>query len=343
MTEDPRKDDPARQGPAIFRGDDPALAAPAPSPAEAPPPVEEDEAPTPAMTRAAQLAAGKPSGWAGRLLWSAAAGLVTLALSVWAWDFVTGLLERFPLLGWLAAALIAAIGVALAAVALRETAALARLGKVDDLRRKAEAALRGGDRAEALAAVEGLETLYSSRPDLDWARDRVAQRRGDLVDADSLVTLAEREYLAGLDAQARAAVESASRQVAGATAFMPVAVVDVIAALGLNMRMIRRIAEIYGGRAGTLGSWRLLKEVASHLVATGAVAVGDDLLGPVLGGGALAKISRRFGEGLVNGALTARVGVAAIEVCRPLPFHALPRPRARSLVARALAGFVPSR
>jgi putative membrane protein len=67
--------------------------------------------------------------------------------------------------------------------------------------------------------------------------------------------------------------------------------------------------------------------------------VGDDVLGPVLGGGAVAKLSRRFGEGLVNGALTARVGVSAMEICRPLPFAALKRPRTSQLVARALKGF----
>ncbi|MDP2740983.1 MAG: DUF697 domain-containing protein, partial [Pseudorhodobacter sp.] len=42
--------------------------------------------------------------------------------------------------------------------------------------------------------------------------------------------------------------------------------------------------------------------------------------------------------GVVNGALTARVGVAAMEVCRPLPFVAAPRPRVANLVSRALAG-----
>jgi putative membrane protein len=52
----------------------------------------------------------------------------------------------------------------------------------------------------------------------------------------------------------------------------------------------------------------------------------------------VAKLSRRFGEGVVNGALTARVGVAAIEVCRPLPFVAAPRPRVAALIGRALTG-----
>ena len=102
--------------------------------------------------------------------------------------------------------------------------------------------------------------------------------------------------------------------------------------------MIRRIAEIYGGRSGTFGAWRLTRAVVTHLVATGAVAVGDDLIGSVGGGTILSKLSRRFGEGIINGALTARVGVAAMEVCRPLPFGAGRRPRVTKLVQRALTG-----
>ena len=79
-------------------------------------------------------------------------------------------------------------------------------------------------------------------------------------------------------------------------------------------------------------------QVAAHLVATGAVAIGDDLIGSIAGGGVLSKLSRRFGEGVINGALTARVGVAAMEVCRPMPFDAVPRPNASALVRDALTG-----
>ncbi len=102
--------------------------------------------------------------------------------------------------------------------------------------------------------------------------------------------------------------------------------------------MIRRIAEIYGGRSGTLGAWRLTRAVLTHLVATGAVAVGDDLIHSVAGGSLLSQVSRRFGEGIVNGALTARVGVAALEVCRPLPFVGTRRPSVSRIVRRSLTG-----
>ena len=122
------------------------------------------------------------------------------------------------------------------------------------------------------------------------------------------------------------------------TALVPLALADVVTALAANLRMIRRIAELYGGRSGVLGNWRLTKTVMTHLVATGVVAVGDDMIHSVAGGTVLSKLSRRFGEGVVNGALTSRVGVAAMEVCRPLPFRALPRPKVSNLVARGLKG-----
>jgi putative membrane protein len=126
--------------------------------------------------------------------------------------------------------------------------------------------------------------------------------------------------------------------VATVTALVPLAFADVIAALTANLRMIRRIAEIYGGRSGRLGTMRLTRAVFTHLVATGAVAVGEDLIGTVAGGSLLTRVSRRFGEGVVNGALTARVGVAAMEVCRPMPFRAVRRPSVTAILQRALTG-----
>ncbi len=216
--------------------------------------------------------------------------------------------------------------------------AWARFGRIDAISRHAAAALADDDLAAAQATVDHLVALYARRPETEWARTRLAERRGESFDAATVLALAETELLAPLDQQARREIEAASRTVAAATALIPLALADVIAALGANLRMIRRMAEIYGGRAGAVGGWRLARTVVAHLIATGAVAAGDDLIHTVAGGGVLAKLSRRFGEGVINGALTARVGVAAMEVCRPLPFISQPRPRVGNLVSRGLKG-----
>ena len=102
--------------------------------------------------------------------------------------------------------------------------------------------------------------------------------------------------------------------------------------------MIRRIGEIYGGRSGPVGSWRLLRSVSAHLLTTGALAVGDDWLGSVFGGNLLSRLSRRFGEVMVNAALTARVGRAAIDVYRPMPFNMQEHPKISVVLRRALTG-----
>lgn len=313
------------------------------TPADAPP---VPDAPMPpatgqTMQTLARLGARRPSRLV-RWFWALLVSLVGFIASVAAWDFVTGLLSRNPYLGYAALGLTALFVLTLLGLALRELAALARLRRLDGIHKAAEAATTGGSRKDAQGVTDQLMRLYAGRDDLDWYRARFAENAGDQLDATALLDLAEGELMAPLDAAARAEVEAAARQVATVTAIVPLALADLIAALTANLRMIRRIAEIYGGRAGTLGSWRLTRTVLTHLVATGAVAVGDDLIGSVAGGGVLSKLSRRFGEGIINGALTARVGIAAIEVCRPLPFRRLDRPRVTSLVKRALTGLFPS-
>jgi putative membrane protein len=293
-----------------------------------------------AMQAAAGLAARPPSRVA-RAFWGALAALVGMGVSLALWDFVTGLLTRAPVLGWAALGLTAlAIG-ALSVMALREWAAFARLSRLDGLRREAEAALASGDAGAAKTAVQRIDRLYAGRADMEWPRARLAERLPDTFDADAALGLAEDTLMAPLDAAAEREVEAAARQVAAVTALVPLALADVAVALAANLRMVRRVAEVYGGRSGALGSWRVLRAVFAHLVATGAVAVGDDLIGSVAGGGLLSKVSRRFGEGVVNGALTARVGVAAIEVCRPLPFVRRARPSVTGLMRRAVTGLFP--
>lgn len=304
------------------------------------PPVPDHDLPPPtgqAMQTMAVLAARRPSRlW--RLFWSTLVVLLGFILSLATWDYVTGLIQRNPILGTVALGLVGLFLLAALLLALREAVGYARLARLDGVRAEAEAALASGTLEDARRVADRIDRLYAGRADLRWGRARLAERRDEIFDADGLLALAETELLAPLDIAARREVEAAARQVALVTAFVPLALADVMTALAANLRMIRRIAEIYGGRAGTLGGWRLLKTVLTHLVATGAVAAGDDLIEPLVGGGLLSKLSRRFGEGVVNGALTARVGVAAMEVCRPLPFRAAPRPKVANLVSRALSG-----
>ena len=310
---------------------------PAPSPADAPP-VDEEAAPSGEAMRTLAILSDRPPARLGAWALGLAGALVSLAASVAAWQFVAALLASNAVLGAAALALSLALAGVLLAIALREWAAFARLARLDDIHREAEAARVAGDLGTARDVAGRLVRLYADRPALALARREVEAAAGEVMDAPDLLRLAEDRLMAPLDAAASREVEAAARQVAAVTAMVPLAFADLAAALASNLRMIRRVAEVYGGRSGRLGTLRLTRAVFAHLVATGAVAVGEDLIGTVAGGSLLTRVSRRFGEGVVNGALTARVGVAAMEVCRPMPFHAARRPSVTAMVQRALTG-----
>ena len=310
---------------------------PAPNPSDAPMIEDQPVGQPVAMQQLAALSQRKPSRIA-KWFWTILTATIGFVVSLAAWDYVNALIDRSPILGGIISALLAAMVFVLAIVALRELAAFGRMRKVDHIHKLAQEATANHDLKQARKVVDQLQSLYARRDDLEWGRSRLKEQEKDVLDADGLLGLAETTLLAPLDARAQKEIEAASRQVATVTAIVPLALADLFTALASNLRMIRRIAEIYGGRSGTLGSWRLVRSVLAHLVATGAVAVGDDLIGSVAGGSALSKVSRRFGEGVINGALTARVGVAALEVCRPLPFNTQEKPSVTGIVRRALTG-----
>ena len=275
----------------------------------------------------AQMARPSRSG-PGRWIIMAGSALLSLMLGVMLWDFAAALIARVPVLGWLATGLSAVLVTALLLWALREALGYRRLRRLDTLRQRAEAALAADDLAEGRAVAHALNALYNAH----------GHDPNEALDAEAALEVAEASLLIALDARVQIEIETAARQVALATALIPLAFADVAAALTANLRMIRRIAEIYGGRPGSFGNWRLAKSVAVHLMATGVVAVGDDLIGSLAGGGLLSKLSRRFGEGVVNGALTVRVGLAAMDLCRPLPFRMGRRPGVTATTASALKG-----
>ena len=287
------------------------------------------------LATAIRVGAKRPSRLWRFALWSfgAAGGFI---LSVAAYEFVATLLNRNTILGTVAFVLLGAATLAAVLLAGREALAYFRLGKLDHLRVAAEDARTRADVKAARSASHGIAAIYATRHPQHVARLR--ERQDETFDADALLDMTETEILAPLDQFARREIERAARQVAIATALVPLALADVATALFANLRMVRRIAEIYGGRAGTVGSLKLMSRVFSYLVATGALAVTDDLVHSAVGGGLLSRVSRRFGEGMINAALTARIGVAAMELSRPMPFHTAPRPRIPNLLSRSLTG-----
>jgi putative membrane protein len=273
-------------------------------------------------------------GWRwGSILLAAVGGLVALASAVWLHDLIHTMMARQDWIGWATIGLLGLAILALLMIMVREAAGLARLGRLGRLRQEADSAAAEGDKALAVDVLARLKRLYRGRPDAAWGLARLAAHEGDIMNAAELLRLSERSLVAPLDPIARGIVAASAKRVSVVTAVSPGALIDMLFVAGENLRMLRRLATLYGARPGTLALLKLARMVVTHIVLTGGLALGDDVIQQLVGHGLTAKLSARLGEGLFNGALTTRIGLAAIDVCRPLPYIEAVRPRFRELVA----------
>ncbi len=317
--------------PATFKLDDPGVVVmdpdehgrlargtvrvtPEPEPALLPVPLE------------APMLPARPGFRWGTLFWTALGGLVLLGLGLSITHLIEDLFARNEGLGFIGLACAAIAALALAAVIAREAIGLARLATIEKMHLRAAEVLLSDDRAASRTIVSDLLKLAHQNPQLARARATLQRHADDIIDGADMIRLAERELMTPLDQEARRLVSSAAQRVSIVTAVSPRALVDILFVFVASLRMIRQLARLYGGRPGTLGMIRLMRHVIAHLAITGGMAASDSMIQQMLGHGIAAKLSERLGEGILNGLLTARLGLAAIDVTRPLPFTALPRP-----------------
>ncbi|MDR6954387.1 putative membrane protein [Ancylobacter sp. 3268] len=272
------------------------------------------------------------------LFWTGLGGLVSLGLGLAVSKLIEDLFARADWLGYTGLGFAALFVAGALALLGREVFGLMRLRTLNALREQAAEAIAKDDRRQAEAVTHELMALAKTSPRLFRARTELAGHLDAIIDGADLVRLTERHLMAPLDAEATRLVSDAAKRVSVVTAVSPRAAVDLIFVLLTAVGLVRRLSLLYGGRPGTLGMIRLFRQVVAHLAVTGGMAAGDSILQQLVGHGIAAKLSARLGEGVVNGLLTARLGLAAIEVTRPLPFAALPAPAlsdvASGLIAR---------
>jgi putative membrane protein len=255
----------------------------------------------------------------GLLLLGALSTLVTL----WAGLAITQLIEdyfaRSPALGWVTLGVAGIAALAALAIILREGWALARLRRIEHIQQDAAHAINTDDAAAAKRAVSQLASLYAARPDAQLGLKELKQYESDILDGRARMNLADRHLVAWRDDEAHRIIAHAARRITLLTTVAPTPALDILFVAAQNLRMMRELATLYGGRPSTLATLRLARMVLSHLAVTGGIALSDNLIQHVVGKGILGRLSARFGEGAVNGILTARVGLAARDVCRPIP------------------------
>ena len=130
-----------------------------------------------------------------------------------------------------------------------------------------------------------------------------------------------------LDRQARREISRCAAESTLMIAVSPLALVDMAFIAWRNLRLVNRIAALYGIELGYFSRIRLFRLVLINIAFAGASElvreVGMDWMSQDLA----ARLSARAAQGIGAGLLTARLGIKAMELCRPLPWLEEDKPR----------------
>lgn len=300
--------------------------------APSPPPASDD----PLTAKALELPIPRLGGskWPMRLF---VGGTVAAVLAGVGFDAADLLARAFAVsqgLGWGVAAALGGAGLGLVSILWREWRGLARLRRFEDLRRRTAVAEAGeGGGAQAAGAVAA---LYAGRRELADGLERLRLHLPDAHDNRQVLELVEREVLAPLDAAAYRLTATAARDTALSTALVPVALLDMLIVLWRNLKLVRGVAALYGVRPGYWASLRLMRKLLGNLAVAGVGESVATAAADALGGTLAAAVSTNLGKGVVNGLLTARIGLAAMHYCRPVAFSPKRRPSLSGIRAALL-------
>ena len=271
-------------------------------------------------------------GWLARLLWGTAGLLVSLGVGLALNALIDSLFATSSWLGYVGLTVLALFLLALIAIVIREVASLWRLRTLDHLKLQSAEVFETDNLKRAHAVLGELTGIYGARPDLSRALARLKADQTQFFDGGELLKFGERTLMAPLDARARALTAASARRVAMVTTISPRALVDIAFVVWESVRLGGAIARLYGARPGLWGTWRLIGAILGHLAVTGGLVLTDGVVEQLVGQGLAARLSQRLGEGVVNGLMTVRVGIAAMRVVRPLPFTTEPAPMVKDFV-----------
>lgn len=161
---------------------------------------------------------------------------------------------------------------------------------------------------------------------LQWQR-----QINDGHSASEIAYLFSQNVLSSADKQAKKIITGAAIESATVVAISPLAVVDMFFVAWRNIRLVNRIAKVYGIELGYFSRLRLMRLVLMNIAFTGATELLHDIGMDWVSQDLTAKLSARAAQGIGVGLLTARLGIKAMEFCRPLVFQYDEKPRLRHI------------
>ena len=136
------------------------------------------------------------------------------------------------------------------------------------------------------------------------------------------VELLSRTVMRPLDRRAEAVVRRTTARAFALTAIAPTALIDTVLFAALSVHMLRGIAACYGHRPTAAATAHLIRRLVFEAGKIGAVRLAGMAVTQHLSGAVAERIAADAAQSVYAGQRMARVGLIAMGLCRPVPFHA---------------------
>lgn len=171
-----------------------------------------------------------------------------------------------------------------------------------------------GEKSQAFC--KNLLAQMQATPQLEQRQIAWQSQINEYLNSEQVMTLFSETVLSSLDKQAQKLIAKHARDNAVIVALSPVAIADVLMVAWRNFALINKITRIYGMELGYFSRLHLFKMVIKNMVFAGTT----ELVAGMLSHNVLRKLFGQAIQGLGVGILTARLGIKAMEFCRPITF-----------------------
>ncbi|TLU76548.1 TIGR01620 family protein [Mannheimia varigena] len=183
------------------------------------------------------------------------------------------------------------------------------------------------DGEQAVKFCEDVANNLNHLPTVAQAEQRWKSQLNEAYNAKEVLYLFSENVLKPIDKQVKQMISRNAAENAIIVAVSPLAVVDVLLMAARNIALVNKITKAYGMELGYISRLKLFKMVLKNMVFAGATEIATDVGMDFFSQNLTAKLSLRAAQGIGVGLLTARLGIKAMEFCRPVAFQANERPR----------------
>lgn len=187
--------------------------------------------------------------------------------------------------------------------------------------------LPSNDGEQAVKFCENLLTELKQLPTVLQSAERWKGQLNEAYNSKEVLYLFSENVLTPIDKQVKKLISKNAVENALIVAISPLAIVDVLMMAFRNIALVNKISKIYGMELGYFSRLKLFKMVLTNMVFAGATEIATDVGMDFFSQNITAKLSMRAAQGIGVGLLTARLGVKAMEFCRPIAFQANERPK----------------